>query len=133
MTPVAIADTTFLIDLLLGDDGAVDRLDRMIEIGEPLWIPSIALHELYYGAHLHAEADRETARIREMERALPPVGFPAEAARIAGRVEASMAGDGNRPGRADVQIAATALARGDAVVSRDERFGEIDGLRVESY
>lgn len=130
---MALADTTFFIDLMAQTHGAVAKLDELVELGEPLWVPSIALHELYYGANQHARADRETDRIRELERALPPVGFPPAAARIAGRIEARMQADGERPGRADVQIAATALARGEAVVTRDERFEAIDGLELERY
>lgn len=130
---MALADTTFFIDLMAETDGAVAKLDELIELGEPLWVPSIALHELYDSAHLHTKADRETDRIRELERALPPVGFTPDAARIAGRIEAEMQADGERPDRADIQIAATALARGEAVVTRDERFEAIEGLQVERY
>lgn len=130
---MAVADTSFLIDVLADDPGAVAKLDELIEIGEPLWTPAIALHELVYGAHLHEESQREVRRVRELAEALPPVAFTADAARIAGRIEAEMEADGDRPGRADVQIAATAIARGDAVLTRDERLAAIDELRVESY
>lgn len=130
---MVLADTAFFIDLLVEEDEAVAKLDQLIEIGEPIWIPSIALHELYYGAHLHAEAERERDRIRELERAIPPVPFDAEAARAAGRIEATEEQAGRAPGRADVQIAATALSRGEPVLTRDAWFETVDGLRVETY
>lgn len=130
---MAVADTSFFVDLLADEAGAVNKLDELVEVGEPLWTPTIALHELFYGARLHEHSEREVERIREVQAALPPLEFTAEAARIAGRLEAEMEKDGARPGRADVQIAATALAHGDAVLTRDARFEAIEGLRVERY
>lgn len=130
---MAIADTNFLIDVLAGDGAAMALLDRLIEIGEPIWTPAIALHELYYGARLHADPKRETARVRELEQALPPVAFTGEAARVAGRIEAMGEQEGVRPGRADTQIAAIALSRGEPVVTAEEWFDTVDGLPVKRY
>ncbi len=130
---MAVADTTFLIDLLADDEGATSKLDELITTGEPLWTPSIALHELYYGARLHARHERETQRIQELEAALPPMPFTAKAAHLSGQHEAAMERDGNPPGRADIQIAGIALARGDPVVTRDARFTDVEGLQVDPY
>lgn len=130
---MALADTSFLVDLLAGDEGALAKLDQLIQIGEPLWVPAIALHELYDGAGLHQEAEREVERIRKLEGALPPVAFTADAARSAGRIEAAMEQEGRRPSRADVQIAATAIARGEPLVTADHGFEEIEGLQLEAY
>lgn len=130
---MALADTSFLVDLLAGDEGASAKLDQLIEVGEPLWVPAIALHELYYGAGLHEEAEREVERIRKLEGALPPVAFTAEAARTAGWIEADGESSGRRPSRADVQIAATAVARGEPLVTADEGLDRIEGLQTERY
>lgn len=130
---MALADTTFLIDLLADEPDAVAKLDQLIETGEPLWTPTITLHELYYGARLHEQHERETDRIQELEAALPPVDFTAKAARLSGKNEARMEKEGHPPGRADVQIAGIALSRGEAVVTRDARFADIQGLLVEGY
>lgn len=133
MSQVAIADTSFLIDLLIDRGEAAGKLDELIEIGEPLWVPAISLHELYYGAGLHEASEREHERVRRLEQALPPVPFTAEAARLAGRIEAEMERVGDRPSRADVQIASIALARGEALVTADGGFEHIEGLSLESY
>lgn len=130
---MALVDTSFIIDLLDDDPDAVGKLDELIEIGESLWVPGIALHELYYGAYLHDEPEEEVARIRELEEALLPIGFSSQAAQLAGRIEANMETEGQRPGRADVQIAASAIEKGQALVTADGRFAEIEELRVESY
>lgn len=130
---MALADTSFFIDLLNGEPGAKEKLDELIELGEPLWVPAIALHELYYGAYLHANAEEEEQRIRELERALPPVGFSPGAARIAGDLEARQERRGDRTGRADLQIAAIALHRSEPLIARDGDYDGIDGLRVEEY
>lgn len=130
---MAVADTTFVIDLLVGDEGALRKLDELVARSEALWLPAVALHELEYGASLHRDAARERQRIRELEAAMPVVPFDAAQARIAGEMEAALELAGKRPGRVDVQVAALGRLRGEPVLTRDRRFPKADGVRVENY
>lgn len=130
---MAVADTTFVIDVLSGDAGALRKLDELVARNEALWLSAVSLHELEYGAGLHREPAKERARIREIESAMPVVPFDAAQARIAGEMEAELEGAGKRPGRVDVQIAALGRVRGEPVLTRDRRFPSGAGVRVESY
>lgn len=130
---MAIADTTFVIDVLSGDAQALAKLDELVGRNEALWMPAVVLHELEYGASLHRQADRERARIRDVEGAMPVVAFDAAQARTAGAFEAELEIAGKRPGRVDVQVAALARLRGEPVLTRDVRFPKLDGVRVERY
>lgn len=133
MDLVVVADTSFLIDVLTGDVKAKAKLEEFVTRQEPVWIPSPALHELYYGARLHRRHEQELRRIEGLERAVPPLAFDAAAARRGGILEARLELVGKRPSRADVQIAAIALVRGESVVSRDRAFASFDDLEVERY
>lgn len=130
---MAVADTTFVIDVLAGDAGALRKLDELVGRSEPLWMPAVVLQELEYGATLHRDADRERARIRAVESAMPVVPFDAAQARTAGEMEGALERAGKRPGRVDVQVAALGRLRGEPVLTRDRRFPKVDGVRVEGY
>lgn len=99
----------------------------------PLYLPAPALHELYYGAARASRRDDGMARIGVLERSMLVLPFDMGAARIAGTLEADLEAGGRKPGRADVQIAAMALAHGERVLTRDRRFPRAHGLTVESY
>lgn len=91
------------------------------------------MHELYFGAGLYARPERERGRVDELAQALPWLPFDGTAAKLAGTLEAQALRQGRRPDRADIQIAAIALARGDSVLTRDRRFPAPQGLSVERY
>jgi hypothetical protein len=130
---VAVADTSFVIDVLSGDEGALRKLDELVGRREALWMPAVVLHELEYGAALHRDAKRERARIRQVEGAMPVVPFDAPQARLAGEMEAELEKAGKRPGRVDVQIAALGRLRAEPVLTRDRRFPKLHGVRTEAY
>lgn len=130
---MAIADTSFVIDVLAGDEGALRKLDALVERNEPLWLPAVVLQELEYGAGLHHNPKRERARIRDIEGAMPVIAFDAAQARLAGELEAELEREGKRPGRVDVQIAALAHIRREAVLTRDKKFAKHSGAKVEGY
>lgn len=130
---MVVADTAFLIDVLVGEPEALDTLDGFVASREPVWIPAPTLHELYYGAGLHHDPEEEEERIAELEDAMPPLPFTPEAARRAGTLEARLERDGERPNRVDVQIAAVALEEGEPVVTRDQGFPAPRELDLETY
>jgi predicted nucleic acid-binding protein len=62
---------------------------------------------------------------------VPVIPFDLVAARIHARVWAELAAAGTAVGERDLLIAATAMARGDSVATRDERsFPRIPGLSL---
>lgn len=130
---MAVADAAFVIDLMAGDEAARAKLRELMGRQEPVWLPAPALHELFYGAALADHPERERKRVEEVARALPPLAFDHVAARIAGTFEGEAEARGRRPDRADIQTAAIAAARGEAVLTRDRRFPRPGGLAVERY
>ncbi|MFA5861760.1 MAG: PIN domain-containing protein [Candidatus Thermoplasmatota archaeon] len=115
---MVVADTTFVIDVLAGDEGALRKLDELVGRSEALWLPAVALHELEYGAALHRNPKRERERIREVESAMPVVPFDAAQARLAGEMEAELELSRGASADAGPEVSATSRREGRDLLIR---------------
>ena len=101
---------------------------------EPIVIAAITASELLHGVHRAIEPSQRQRREAFVERLLadlPLVPFDLVVARVHARLAAELAARGSPVGAHDLQIAATALAMGYGVATRDERsFPRIPGLNV---
>ena len=80
--------------------------------------------------HQHS-ADVARLLLKACYRGIPVIAFDAVVARIHARMAAELASLGTAVGPHDLIIAATAIAKGYAVVTRDERsFPKISGLNL---
>lgn len=114
--PAGLVDTSVLIDW---DDPAV-----VSALPDDVAVSAISLAELAAGPHLavsKAERARRQARLQQVEAAFEPLGFDATAARSYGQIAAAVAetGRSHRRRLADLLIAATALANGLALYTRN--------------
>lgn len=126
-TSAGIIDTNTLVLL--------DRLDPSALPGEPV-ITAITLAELSVGP-LVAVDDQERAarqaRLQEAEASFEPLPFDASAARVFGRVAASLRRSGRKPSaRAfDAMIASTAIANGlELYTCNPKDYSGIDDLAL---
>jgi predicted nucleic acid-binding protein len=98
---------------------------------------SITASELLHGVHRAVEAEHRARRDAFVERLLarmPVLPFDLVAARVHARVWADLAAEGLTVGAHDLLIAATAIAAGYDVATRDQRsFPRIPGLTVLSW
>jgi predicted nucleic acid-binding protein len=129
-----IQDTSFIIDVLNGNEGAVAQLELIEDERRPEKISSITVLELYEGvAQTDRPEDEQDAvlSVLDTKTILPADG---NIMRQAGQISGDLITDGERIDREDCIIAATALKEGEAVVTRNEdRFGRIPHLDVVSY
>ena len=99
---------------------------------EDQFISAVSVGELYHGAHRSAARARHLTNIEE--RVLPAVTvlpYDVAVARVFGRIRAELEAVGTRLDDADLQIAATALHHGLAIVTGNVRhFARIDGLSI---
>ena len=98
-----------------------------------LWLSTVVIGELLSGAHLLAEGRRKQAFLAGYENLIAVhadrvAPFDLEAARHYGEVLAYQDRACRNPGTADTQIAATALARGMKLATRNTRHFEGLGL-----
>jgi tRNA(fMet)-specific endonuclease VapC len=128
-----LLDTSFLIDLMNGDDGAVETAEELATDLVQQRVSAMTLFELYYGAERAVASANERERIENVLASKPV--HPADSAvmRKAGRLAGKLANDGNPVGDADVIIAATAEVFEEPVLARNtDDFDRLD-VEVETY
>ena len=102
-----------------------------------LWVSVMSAAELFHG---YWRADHPSRRARREEfveallAAIPVLPITLATARVVGRIDAQLTAEGQRIPTSDLLIAATALSRGDAIVTGDARhFDRVTGLTVHRF
>jgi predicted nucleic acid-binding protein len=128
-----LLDTSFLIDLMNGDDGAVETARELERDLVQQRLSSMTLFELYYGIARATDAESERETVEDVLASKPV--HPADAAvmRKAGRLAGELQNDGTPVGDGDVIIGATAAVVEEPVLSRNlEDFERLD-VEIERY
>jgi tRNA(fMet)-specific endonuclease VapC len=124
-----LLDTNIVIALFAEDKAIKDNLG---EAGE-VFVPSIAIGELCYGARKSARASENLARIDEFAANNVVLGCDTETARRYGDVKNALRIKGRPIPENDIWIAAVALQHGLTLVTRDMHFGEIESLSIAAW
>ena len=124
-----LLDTNIVIALFAQDSAVVEHLDE----AEEVFIPSIVLGKLYFGARKSRRVKENLARIDEFAVSNVVLGCDTETARYYGEIKNALREKGRPIPENDVWIAAIALQYDLTLISRDAHFGEIDHLKVESW
>ncbi len=128
-------DTSFLIDMLRNDAGAVKKARELDEAG-PSATTEVNVFELVYGVHRGKLADRR-ARLAQLERLLSRlITLPLnhEAALKAGEVLGKLAREGKEVSTLDGLAASIALTHGcEAIVTRDVGHFKNMPIQIEIY
>ena len=126
-------DTNILVYLL---SGKAPKIERQVQSKPPglIGLPTIVLHELYFGAYNSQKLAANLERIRLLMTDFPVLDFTSEDGRIAGQVRANLKARGTPIGPYDGLIAGQALARGLCLVTNNRReFERVDGLEIEDW
>lgn len=129
-----ILDTAFVVDLMDGDPGAVERAELLADGGEPEHLSAVTVFELYYGIWRHDYSEAERERVTSVLDT--KVVLPADGAVMteAGELHARLENDGRPIGVFDTMIAATARVADEPVLTRNEgHFDRVDGVDVATY
>ena len=128
-----ILDSTFVHDVIHGDDAAIARLSALRETDTPVALSSLTVFEV--GVGLRGESARYRQRFDEQVKELVVLPVSESAARRAVKIQHDLLDRGERIGARDVLIAGTAIGSPDPrVLTRNVgEFERVDGLEVESY
>lgn len=139
MSLLRIFDTTFLIDLVKGDRGAIQKAKEVDAEETFKAISVVTVHEylrrIYYlFSHnkklLKAKLQKAEAELIKFE-ILP---YTYETAKTASEIDAQLAINGQSISFSDMMIAATALRYKLTLVTRNtEHFSRIPNLSIETY
>ncbi len=127
---VYLLDTSILILSLRGNGAIRVRLAAATR----LYIPSIALGELYYGAYgSPTRAKSALSDLATLAATNTILGTDAMTADIYGRIKQDLKRQGLLMPDNDLWIAATAIQYDVTLAARDAHFNWISGLRVEQW
>lgn len=124
-----LLDTNVVIALLEGDAAVKDELARADEV----FLSTIALGELYFGARKSGRADTNLARIDEFAAGNVVLICNVDTARRYGEVKNALRLEGRPIPENDIWIAAIALQHDLTLITRDRHFDSVDGLKVETW
>jgi len=128
---VVSLDSSFLIDLLAGEARAVERASALDRSRTPKFVTPPAAAEVLVGAYL--VGGEYLAQAKALVDGLTLLPFDREASHEAARLSAELLRRGTPVGQGDLFIAAISKRHGEAVLTRDKRFGWIPGLSVVTY
>jgi predicted nucleic acid-binding protein len=128
-----LLDTSFLIDLMRGDEEAVERAQELSADLVQQRISAMTLFELEYGATRSVQTEAERERIADVLASKPI--HPADSAVMqkAGRLSAELEAEGTPVGDGDVIIGATAEVLEEPVLTRNVDDFERIGVDVAKY
>ena len=128
-----VLDSSFLVDLVRGDERALRALARFENEYHDLSTTVINLLELFRGVYLSERREENMKEVMEIARGLDLLGIGWETFQIYGTLCATLMGSGVPVDEFDMVIAALALQADGRIVTRDQHFRHIPGLEIISY
>ncbi|MBX3036990.1 MAG: type II toxin-antitoxin system VapC family toxin [Anaerolineales bacterium] len=129
MSGKSLLDTNIVIALFANDEAVKNNLSKVDEI----FIPSIVVGELFYGAYKSARAKENISKIDEFANQSVILGCDTETSRIYGEIKFELSVKGQPIPENDIWIAAIALQHNLILISRDSHFKNIEKLQLESW
>lgn len=124
-----LLDTNIVIAIFAEDTLVLLKLEE----AEAIFVPSIAIGELYYGAYKSGRVAANLARIQEFIETNTILVCDEVTADYYGQITNMLRKKGRPIPVNDAWIAAVAMQHKLTLVSRDIHFQEIDGLLVERW
>ncbi|MEV0344566.1 PIN domain-containing protein [Nonomuraea sp. NPDC050680] len=122
-----LLDTNVLISLEKGLS-----LAKVIDPDDDVAVSVVTIGELQLGVERSDDAHRRqrSAFVQRMMQHLPSIDYTLQVALVHAKIAATMSGKGLTSSRPDLMIAATAIATGRTLVTADEGFSVISGLKA---
>jgi tRNA(fMet)-specific endonuclease VapC len=130
MSGRVLLDTNIVIAIFAEEPPVLDRMAA----AEEVFVPAVALGELYYGARKSGRTEANIARIDEFAAAAAILGCDALTAQRYGRIKNDLRAKGRPIPENDIWIGAVGMQHGLTVATRDhDHFSQISGLAVEVW
>lgn len=129
-----LLDTSFLIDLMRGDSGAISTARELEADLVQQHVSAMTLFELFYGVAKSDQPTAERETVATVIESKPIVPADESVMSKAGRIAGGLAADGDAIDDGDAIIGATAITLDETVLTRNAAdFERIDDVRVETY
>jgi tRNA(fMet)-specific endonuclease VapC len=121
-----LVDTSSVVDYFRQDVSLHQKIDR----AEDVYLPLVALGELFYGAYKSTQPDKALAQLQKFSRGCI-ILLPDEAtAAVYGQIKAELRSIGKTIPENDVWIAAMAKQQDFPLAARDRHFPFVSGLTL---
>lgn len=124
-----LLDTNIIVALFKGDESVRTKIAASAEV----FVPAIAIGELYYGAQHSAKVVKNMKQVREFAAASTVLPVELTTAEHYGQIKNELKTKGRPLPENDVWIAAIARQHSLTVVTRDQHFKEINGLLLDEW
>ncbi len=114
---------------LLNKDSEIEKRFR----GQLIWISSVVLAELYFGARRSGRIAQNLANVEALIAGFILVSCDKGTAEQFAQIKQSLAVKGRPIPENDIWIAATAIQHNLTLVTRDTHFNQVDGLTIEVW
>ena len=124
-----LLDTNIIVALFKDDDDVRTQIAASSEV----FVPAIAIGELFYGAQHSTRVEKNMKKVREFAANSTVLSIDLATAEYYGQIKSELKTKGHPLPENDVWIAAIAQQHSLTVVTRDQHFKEIDGLLLEEW
>lgn len=123
-----LLDSTIVIDLFKNSESVIEKIRQ----AEEVYISSIGLGELYYGA-FKSKRNKHILEVEELEQRIAILECSATTAKIYGEIKNELKKQGRPIPENDIWIAAIAIENNLTLANRDHHFDWIDSLDQEKW
>jgi len=124
-----LLDTNIIISIFAKDSQIHNRLEN----AEEIFVPCIAIGELYFGAYKSIKVEENLARIDEFAINNTVLFCDADTAKRYGHIKSKLKEKGQPIPENDIWIAAIAQQYALTLVTRDTHFDLVENLKVEVW
>lgn len=128
-----ILETTFAIDFLKGRKTAITKMRDLIDNKIDVALTAPTVFELYGGLIQLGKSQEEQQKVVSFLKGIMIYPLDDESAKIAGLIDGKLIKDGLEIETEDAMIAGIAIKNNQKILTRDEHFKRIEGLKVENY
>jgi len=126
MTGKYLLDTNIVIALFAKDENVLAQL----KTAEEVFVPSIVLGELYFGANKSGRVKSNIVRIDEFAAENQVIMIDGETARHYGQIKNDLRAKGNPIPENDIWIAALSRQYKYVLVTQDDHFTQVDSIET---
>lgn len=126
-------DTDLLVSLIRGNRRALKTIDSLERGNLPVSTTSITAYELFKGAGISANARHNLGLVTGLLSSLHILELDSSASEKAGEIYAKLNSRGRVIGEFDTIIAGICLAKDETLISNDEHFEKVEGLKLNRW
>lgn len=124
-----LLDTNIVIALFSEDKEVIEKIRNAREI----YIPSIVLGELFYGAYNSSKQKKNLERLEKFRKEIGILECGDETAKIYGEIKYELKKKGRPIPENDIWIGAIAIQYKLTLASKDNHFQHLDNLKTEKW